>query len=249
MAEQDVAAQLARIENKVKELEKSQSSAKNAGRLAAVLIAITALGGLAFAIMPLVNLMRDPQPLITRLQLAVEDELVPQAQTEVTQLFEEVLPVYEEAVGRMMEESYPEIRDTLESELTQFRSNMASGASIRIRELSDEIFRENEAQLLDWLPELAMDDDPTKLDPVKAEEYAGRMARVLEGAGTRAADDLFGPHFAAVTDLELAFDSLQPPDRLVAMSDSDLRDYIAARASALLDAALDPPAAGEAVEE
>lgn len=246
MAEQDISAQLQRIEDKTKALEKAQASAKNSGRIVVVLILVVAIGMIAFAIQPFISLARNPAPLTAELQTAVTRVLAPQAQEEARLLWQEVLPVYEEAVPRILDESYPEVSGRLGAEFDTFKANLERETRRRVGALAQQVFEENQHLILEWLPELASDDDPSVVDEAKAEAYAGRLGRIVEDAGARAAQELFGPHFAALSRLEIAFQSLEPPQQIAAMSDPDLRTFIGDRISELLSAALAPAPVDEA---
>ena len=242
MAEQDISGRLEGIEARLDELRKAQAGAKNAGRIAVVAIVVVAMGMIAFAISPFIQLAREPEPLTAQLAAAVERDIAPQAQEEAALLVGEVLPVYEAAAGRLVESAYPVVAGRLESELKQFRGAMANGAKEKVSAFSRQVFAENEELLLAWLPELALEGDATKVDEKKAEEYAGRVARVFENAGARVAQDLFGPHYQSVSRLELAFEQFEVPTEVAVMPDQALRDHVADIVVRLADASLDPPA-------
>lgn len=204
------------LERKLEEAEAEAHRLKVTGRLMTVAVAIVALVMVLILMAPFNNVRKNPTPYVDALTERAQSRLAPEIKRTGEELYETVLPAYEEALKRLMEQRLPDVVGMVENEGREMVVLLAEDFQVKLADLREEMGARQLERLRARMPGI---DDPDRIE---------RLLLVSEAVADRIVQDLFQEHYDALTRLELAFDRVEVTEEVADMNAVQLEEHVSA---------------------
>ncbi|MGF1572787.1 MAG: hypothetical protein ACFCU1_06925 [Sumerlaeia bacterium] len=227
MADQNT--DLERIQKKLQEVEALQKRNKMTGTLSSVAILIVAIVMIGIVAKPFLTIYNEREKMSTRLEEQAIERILPKAQEELQLLVNEVVPKYRDEAQRILESRQTEIVDEVSAEYETLYANLSDQITERMTTFLTDFSERQYTMLIEEFPELSkMDETP---DPANPDVKRSHMiAFAVKDATARFSGEIFAKHMQALDKMDLEFNSLEIPESYKAMSNDELKNFVAEEA-------------------
>lgn len=213
--DQDVARRIDSLSRKLDEVNAAAASAKNVGRIMAVLIAVVAIISVVRLIYPFKAIKDNPTIYANALGNEFETSVYPLLKEKLGESFEKTGPVISSLARKQLEKRQPEIVKALDSEARTLLENLKATAgdlwTTRAQAINDKLYD----RIASDFPELAKED--------QAEKVIGNAHLAVTGAVERFLHDYMKDHIEAITSIEMQIETFPVPSHIKNMTDAELK--------------------------
>jgi fumarate reductase subunit D len=210
-SEAELKANVDLIERNLADLKSATSTSVWVGRLVLLVIAVVMLLQILSIYRVFQNIDKDAYVKAAQSEL---DSLLPKVLEQAGTLAENLAPVYQEALLKEFDASMPKIAETFSKELDLFVAHVGENIQTSL----DQRFK----KVLDKQLDILAREMPELKDDAKRKEIMENVLDCAYTAGQKLSGDLFKPQIDALADLSATIETVEIPQDLQKMNDSNL---------------------------